>query len=217
MSFPRLTLLAIPVALALPLLTGACGVPLAVTAASYGADGISVAATKKTTTDHFASMVTKEDCSFWRIFRHQKMCKPRETDKDPYQVNYDEPFRMQAEGAGVSYGPPLHAAPDAPVVAWDAAAYKPASGPDKPNAPVTAVARSPAAAPGSAVSTQPLEPPPGSQAASPPADKPTQTVAAPVLSRAVAAAPVHSAKTKKKVAKAAKPKKAAPSQVASVH
>ena len=41
MSFPRLASLALPVALGLPLLTGACGAPAAVTAVSYGADGVS--------------------------------------------------------------------------------------------------------------------------------------------------------------------------------
>ena len=116
MSFPRLTCLLLPVALGLPLLTGGCGVPIAVSAASYGADGVLVAKTHKTTGDHFASMVTKEDCALWRFFKHQKVCKPRETDHDPYQVSYDEPFRMQAEGAGVSYGPPLNAPADAPAV-----------------------------------------------------------------------------------------------------
>ena len=60
MSFPRLTCMLLPLALSLPLLTGGCGVPLAVSAASYGADGVSVAATKKTTSDHFVSMVTKD-------------------------------------------------------------------------------------------------------------------------------------------------------------
>jgi hypothetical protein len=204
MSFPRLTWLVLPVAFGLPLLTGGCGLPLAVTAASYGADGVSLAATKKTTTDHFASMVTREDCSFWRVFRHQKMCKPRETDKDPYQVNYDEPFRMQAEGSGVQYGAPLHAAPDAPAVSWDEAAYKPQpkqAPPANPAAPVTAIAQQPLAPPADTTTTTAM-------AAAPPASPPPQT----------AAAPAHPPKSKKKVVAARpKPKKAGPSQVASAH
>lgn len=205
MSFPRLTWryvsLLLPMALGLPLLTGGCGVPLAVSAASYGADGVSVAATKKTTTDHFVSMVTKEDCSFWRVFKHQKMCKPRETEKDPYQVNYDEPFRMQSEGAGVSYGPPLHASADAPAVSWEASAYKPAPGsaPQQPAAPTTAIARAP------------LDAPAGTPSAAPVAAAPSQ--AAPP--HAAAAPPP--AKAKKKLASKNKPRKASPSQVASAH
>ena len=191
MSFPRLNWLVLPVALGLPLLTGGCGVPLAVTAASYGADGVSVAATKKTTTDH----------SFWRVFKHQTMCKPRETDKDPYQVNYDEPFRMQAEGGGVSYGAPLHASSDAPPVAWEASAYKAPANDQKPapGTPTTAIAKAPLEAP--------LGTPAGTPAAAPPEPAPVS---------AVAAAPPP-AKAKKKVASnKTKPKKPSPSQVASV-
>ena len=37
-------------------------------------------------------------------------CKPREGDKDPYKVNYDDPQRMVAED-GVHYTPPLRAGP----------------------------------------------------------------------------------------------------------
>src|SRR5262252_4441873 len=97
MSSPRLTLLVLPIALGLPLLTGACGAPAGVVAASYGADGVSVADSGKTTGDHFTSMVTKKDCSVLRVFRNQNICRPREGDHDPYQVNYDEPFRDQSE------------------------------------------------------------------------------------------------------------------------
>jgi len=212
MSFPRLGLLILPVALGLPLLTGACGVPIAVTAASYGTDGALVAKTNKTTTDHFASMVTKEDCALWRIFKHQKVCKPRETDHDPYQVNYDEPFRMQAEGQGVSYAPPLHASAGAPAVAWEASAYKagPANEPANKNGPQTAATTS--SAPTSTVSKQPLAAPASTEASpvSPAATAPTPEVK-PV---ATAAAP---AKSKKKVVAKAKPKKASLNQVASVH
>ena len=199
MSFPRLTCLLLPLALGLPLLTGGCGVPLAVSAASYGADGVSVAATKKTTSDHFVSMVTREDCSFWRVFKHQKMCKPRETDHDPYQVNYDEPFRMQSEGAGVSYGPPLHASADAPAVSWEASAYKAAPGnaPQQPGAPATAIAQAPLDAPAGALS-------PASATAAPSQLAPSHAAAVP-----------PPAKAKKKLASKSKPKKASPSQVAS--
>ncbi|MBS0221966.1 MAG: hypothetical protein JSR91_14615 [Proteobacteria bacterium] len=122
MSFVRLNLLALPVVLGLPLLTGACGAPLALTAASYGADGVSLAETNKTATDHFASMVTKKDCALWRVFSNQKFCRPRDGDHDPYDVNYDEPFRQEGEG-GTEYLPPAHAAADAPPTSWDTEAY----------------------------------------------------------------------------------------------
>jgi hypothetical protein len=144
MSSPRLALpilLILPLAVGLPLLTGGCGAPVAVAAASYGADGVSLAESGKTTGDHFTSMVTKKDCAFWRVLRNQKVCRDREGDRDPYQVNYNEPFRDQSEGGGVEYHAPLRATPDAPVTSWDAAAYKPAPAPTSPSAqPVAAVA-----------------------------------------------------------------------------
>ena len=126
MSFPRLALLA----LGLPLLTGACA-GAALTAASYGADGVSYVQTGKSTTDHFASMVSKKDCALLRAFRNQQICREREGDHDPYQVNYDIAERQPSED-GVSYAPPLHAAADAPAASWTAEAYKPAAAPVAP-------------------------------------------------------------------------------------
>jgi len=140
-------------AFGLPLLTGGCGAPTAVVAASYGADGVSLADGGKTTGDHFTSMVSKKDCAFWRVLRNEKICHDREGDRDPYQVNYNEPFRDQSEGGGVEYHTPLRAAPNAPVSSWDAAAYKPEPAPAPSKAqPVTAVAE---ATPAPAAATPP--------------------------------------------------------------
>src|SRR5471030_343966 len=139
MSFPRLTLLILPVALGLPMLTGACGAPVAVVAASYGADGVSVVESVKTTTDYLASIVSKKDCAMWRVLRSRSICVDRDFSKpDPYKVNYDEPFRQQSEGGGVEYSTPAHAAANAPATSWDAAAYKPVT--PEPARPTTAVA-----------------------------------------------------------------------------
>src|SRR5436190_11463029 len=136
MSFPRLALLV----LGLPLLTAACAAPVAVAGASYGADGVSLVDSGKTMTDHFASMVSKKDCALWRMFRNQRVCYEREGDKDPYQVNYDIAERQPSEG-GISYLPPLHAAPGAPASSWTAEAYKttPAPAPAPVAEPTTAV------------------------------------------------------------------------------
>ncbi|SJZ43276.1 hypothetical protein SAMN02745126_01034 [Enhydrobacter aerosaccus] len=123
MSFPRLTCLILPLALGLPLLVGACAAPLGVTAASYGADGVSVVETGKTGADHLTSMVSKKDCAVLRTFKNQDICRDREGGRDPYDVNYNEPFRQAGEG-GVEYAPPPHAAADAPAASWDAAAYQ---------------------------------------------------------------------------------------------
>jgi hypothetical protein len=122
MSFPRLTPLALPLALGLPLLTGACGAPLAVSAASYGADGASLAETGKTGADHLMSMVSKKDCALWRVFRNQNVCHSYDGDQNPYDVNYNAPFRQGGEG-GVEYMQPSHAAANAPVQSWDPNAY----------------------------------------------------------------------------------------------
>jgi hypothetical protein len=169
MSFPRLTLFILPLAICLPLLTGGCGAPAAVAAASYGADGVSLADSGKTTGDHFTSMVSKKDCAFWRVLRNQNVCRDREGDRDPYQVNYNEPFRDQSEGGGVEYHAPLRAAPDAPVTTWDAAAYKPAPAPTAPSAqPVRAVAdATPTPAPEPAIAA-----PPSTKAKKPKGDHP---------------------------------------------
>ena len=135
MSFPRLTFLYLPLVLGLALLTGACAVPLAVTAGSYAADGGLMVASNKTATDHLASMVSKQDCALWRVFRGRKVCKEREGDKDPYAVDYNGPQRSVSEDGVVQYGPPLRPAPDAPAMSWDAAAYKAAPAEPAPAEP----------------------------------------------------------------------------------
>jgi len=148
MNFPRLVLLA----LGLPLLTGACGAPVVVTAVSYGADSVSVAESGKSTSDHFISMVSRKDCAVWRVLRGRSVCTERTDGRDPYKVNYDEANRLPSED-GVSYAPPLHAAPDAPASSWTAAAYaKPAAAaeplqtaaPAAPAEPTPVVAEAPA-------------------------------------------------------------------------
>jgi hypothetical protein len=111
------------VAICLPLATGGCGMPMGVTAASTAADGASYATTNKTTFDHFASMVTKKDCSMMRVVENDKMCREREDGHDPYSVSYSDPFRSAGEG-GVEYSPPLESAGNAPATSWSAAAYQ---------------------------------------------------------------------------------------------
>ena len=146
----------LPLVLGVALLTGACGAPLAVSAVSYGSDGAMLAATDKTGTDHLASMVSKKDCALWRAFRGREVCKEREEGaKDPYAVDYTEPQRQVSED-GTTYLPPLRAAPDAPAVSWDAAAYKTSPAPaPAPSEPVTAVAE---ARPAQPAATAPAAP-----------------------------------------------------------
>jgi hypothetical protein len=193
MNSPRLPLLATLSVLALPLLTGGCGGPsIAAAAVSYGADGASVASTGKTTTDHFASAVSKKDCAMWRMFRNQSICRDRDADHDPYHVNYDEPFRQQGE-AGTEFGPAPHSGADAPAASWDAAAYKPA--PQQEKAPASSIAAAENPAP----------------AAEPSATEPAQA-------QAPTPAPVkHKNKAKKAKASTNAAKKPSQDQVASSH
>ena len=141
MSFPRLPFITLCLVLGVGLMTGACAAPLAVSGAGYAADGGLLVASDKTSTDHMISMVSKQDCALWRVIKGRAVCKPREGDKDPYKVNYDDPQRTVAED-GVSYAPPLRTTADAPATSWDAAAYKaaPAAPAAPPSEPVTAVA-----------------------------------------------------------------------------
>ncbi len=141
----------LPVALGLSLLTGACGVPVAVSAASYAADGGFIVASDKTSTDHLASVVTKKDCAMWRIFRGRQICTERADGEDPYEVDYNEPQRQVSED-GVQYSPPLRSSADAPAASWDEAAYKTAPQPapaatEAPAAVQAPVVAAPAPAP----------------------------------------------------------------------
>jgi hypothetical protein len=165
MSFPRLPVVLLPMVFALPLVTGGCGGPVLVSAASYGADGVSLVESGKTTTDHLISAISKKDCALWRFFRNENVCHDRPDDHDPYNVNYNEPFREPSE-SGVSYAPPLRAASDAPTTSWDAASYKPAPSPPTPTpAPIP----TPPEPPITATADAPPSPPPPQPATAAPA------------------------------------------------
>ncbi len=132
-SFQLSSWLLLPLVAGLALLTSACGVPVAVSAASYAADGGLLATSNKTSTDHIASVVTKKDCAIWRVFRGRQMCTQRADGEDPYDTDYTEPQRSVSE-SGVSYSSPLRPTADSPAVSWNAAAY------DTPAPPVPAPA-----------------------------------------------------------------------------
>ncbi|MGD9882208.1 MAG: hypothetical protein AB7U95_18995, partial [Reyranella sp.] len=81
----------------LALSTAGCGAPPLIVGASYAADGGLLAASDKTSTDHLMSMVSKQDCAMWRVFRSRPICSERENGHDPYEVDYAQPQRMVAE------------------------------------------------------------------------------------------------------------------------
>lgn len=194
MSFPRLSLWVLPLALCSPLLTGACGAPVAAVGASYGADGASMLESGKTTSDHFISMVSKKDCALWRMFRNQDICRERQGDPNPYNVNYDEPFRQVGE-SGVEYAPAPHSPANAPAASWDSAVYKPAP-------------QSPSPEPAAATAASNV---PATQAEPPAVATPTPPVTVEPAPKTVQ--PVHAASAKKKKKKPVK--KPAPDQVVS--
>ncbi len=66
----------------------ACGVPLALSGASYAADGGLLVASEKTSSDHMISMASKQDCAAGGSSGGRAVCKQREGDKDPYKVDY---------------------------------------------------------------------------------------------------------------------------------
>ena len=51
----------------LPLLLGGCGLPPALTAASWALDGVSYLVSGKSVTDHAISEVAAQDCALFRI------------------------------------------------------------------------------------------------------------------------------------------------------
>ena len=55
-------------------LAGGCALPLPIVIAGYAADGISVAASDKTLTDHALSAVADEDCALWRVVTDEDIC-----------------------------------------------------------------------------------------------------------------------------------------------
>lgn len=59
----------------LPLALGGCGLPIGVTIASFVADGISLATTEKTLTDHAISAVAQRDCAVWRGLKGDDICR----------------------------------------------------------------------------------------------------------------------------------------------
>ena len=67
------------------LTVGGCGIPIGVTVAGYYLDGISLAETGKTVTDHMVSMVFDQDCRMWRVVGGEPVCIPVDSP-NPYIV-----------------------------------------------------------------------------------------------------------------------------------
>ncbi len=51
-----------------------CALPLPIVLVGYAADGISLAASDKTLSDHALSAVAEEDCALWRVVTDEEIC-----------------------------------------------------------------------------------------------------------------------------------------------
>jgi len=171
MSFPRLSAIPLLAVLCLPLATGACGGPIILAALSYGADGVSLVSTGKTSTDHLLSMTSQQDCAMWRMVENKPICKEREDGVDPYDVDYKTPERLQSED-GSYYQAPLRSTAAVPPTSWDGDPYKIAAV-DQPkeqqpkeqkSEPMTAAAPPSEIAPPSTASTPAVTPAPKKRA-----------------------------------------------------
>ena len=59
----------------LPILLGGCGLPPAVTAASWALDGVSYLVSGKSVTDHAISEVASQDCALFRVVQDRSICQ----------------------------------------------------------------------------------------------------------------------------------------------
>lgn len=66
----------------LPLLLGGCGLPPALTAASWALDGVSYLVSGKSVTDHAISEVAAQDCALFRVVQGREFCEDYEVDGD---------------------------------------------------------------------------------------------------------------------------------------
>lgn len=66
----------------LPILLGGCGLPPALTAASWALDGVSYLVSGKSVTDHAISEVASQDCALFRIVQDRDVCEEFEVDGD---------------------------------------------------------------------------------------------------------------------------------------
>lgn len=70
---------------AVALLTG-CGLPVGVQMASLAIQGISLAATEKTPSDHVISMVAEKDCATWRALTGEPICSDQQPAESAVMV-----------------------------------------------------------------------------------------------------------------------------------
>lgn len=103
-----------------PAVLSGCALPLPLAIAGYAADGISLAASGKTLTDHALSAAVDEDCAVWRVMTDEDICvETREPTIRVLAANPDGPAVQAAPVQAVVSVPLGTAAPtgSAPAVA----------------------------------------------------------------------------------------------------
>ena len=96
----------------LPLLLGGCGLPPALTAASWALDGVSYLVSGKSVTDHAISEVAAQDCALFRIVQGREFC-------EDYEVDGDHSLTLTASGVASPDNPsdPLFVPPEIAEIA----------------------------------------------------------------------------------------------------
>ncbi|HKV00144.1 MAG TPA: hypothetical protein VJR58_32905 [Vineibacter sp.] len=96
-------LLGVLVVASMPLWLGGCAIPIALSAASYAVDGALLLTTEKAGSDHLLSLSAGKDCAMWRVVKGREICADYKAGEgNPYDVDYDAPFREVGEGGMVT-------------------------------------------------------------------------------------------------------------------
>ena len=157
-----------------------CVLPPALSIASLVADGISVAGSGKTVTDHAISLLAHEDCRMWRLLQGKSICQADTTVVATAKLPPPLPMRAAS--------PALHAPDPNPVVAGFIV--------DEPGAGIAIPFPAPKAtvssdAPASAPAAPPARPAPQpARTSSAPPSPPQSAIASFVLDEPDAAIPV---------------------------
>lgn len=114
----------IAIVMLLPLLTG-CGIPPAITIASYALDGGLLLATGKTTKDHALSAAMQQDCNLFRVVSGTPVCQDYEpTARAAWALQTMEPneeyLTTVPDGRVIRVAADVQENLDAPVVATTA-------------------------------------------------------------------------------------------------